>query len=72
VVVVVGATVVVVGGTVVVVGGTVVEVVVGATVVVVVLAFGGTVLAGVLAHPANRMVRPTVAMATTRVARSTR
>jgi hypothetical protein len=59
VVVVVGATVVVVGGTVVVVGGTVVVDVVGG--IVVVVAFGAT-LAGVLAHPASRTVRATVAM----------
>lgn len=71
VVVVVGATVagVVVGGTVVVVGGTVVVVVVVGGIVVVV-AFGAS-LAGVLAHPASRTVRATVAMTAALVTRLT-
>lgn len=63
----VGAAVVVVGGTVVVVGGTVVVVVVGG-IVVVVVAFGAT-LAGVLAQPASRTVRATVAMTAALVTR---
>jgi hypothetical protein len=64
-----GTVVVVVGGTVVVVGGTVVVVVVvGATVVDVVVAFGGLVV-GVLEHPASRTATAMAAIATAPVAR---